>query len=111
MIHDVLNWLGWYVDSAFPQPAVTFWSTPLGLACSFIMIVYHGCRVLHPHYKADNLDTVFNMVYAILFLVAFCVGLSDSEPHYLVKTWLLLATLRCLLRGLVDWKTGNKKAR
>ena len=111
MIHDLLNWLGWYVDNAFPQPSVTFWSEPLGLACAFIIMVYSALRVLHPHYKADALDTTFNMAYAILFLVAFLVGLLGCEPHYLVKTWLLLSALRCLLRGLVDWKTGNKKAR
>ena len=111
MIHDVLNWLGWYVDNAFPQPAVTFWSTPLGLSCTFIMMVYHACRVLHPHYKADSVDTAFNIAFSLLFLLAFCVGITGSIPHYLVKTWLLLATIRCLVRGLVDWITGNKKAR
>lgn len=111
MIHDFLIWLGWYVDSAFPQPAVTFWSEPLGLFCSFVIMVYSGCRVLHPHYKADIIDTIFNMLFALLFLVAFVVGLGPNEPHYIVKTWLMLSALRCLIRGAVDWITKNKKAR
>lgn len=111
MIHDFLVWAGWYIDSAFPQPAVTFWSTPMGLACSLICMLYHGARVLHPAYKADCMDTVFNIFFCIVFMAAFLIGLGPDEPQYLVKTWLMLAALRCLLRGLVDWKTGNKKAR
>lgn len=111
MIHDFLYWIGWYTVNMNATGSPSFWTYPLGLACSFVIMVYSSFRVLHPHYKADHLDTLFNATFAILFLIAFIAGIYGTAPHYLLKTWLMLAALRCLLRGLVDWCTGNKKAR
>lgn len=111
MIHDFLYWIGWYSINMDAAGSPTFWTFPLGLACSFVIMLYSGMRVLAPHYKADHLDTLFNAVFAILFLIAFIAGLYGNAPHYLLKTWLMLSALRCILRGAVDIITGNKKAR
>lgn len=111
MIHDFLIWLGWDVSAVISPPVPTFWATPLGLACSFVIMIYSGARVLHPHYKADWLDSIFNMLFSILFMAAFIGGIFKDEPHYIVKTWLILSALRCICRALVDWITCNKMAR
>lgn len=111
MITSFLIWLGWYSDPSITPGAVSFWSLPLGLACSGVIAVYSYIRVICPHYKADWLDSVYNMLNALLFTVAFFGGLMNDFPAYIVKTWLIIYATRCLFRGLVDWLTKNKKAR
>lgn len=111
MIHDFLVWVGWYADYTFQQGYKTFWSYPLGLACSSVICVYCFFRAVHPHYKSDWLDTLYNGVNGLLFLMAFCSGLVGEFPHYIVKTWLISYAVRCLLRGILDWRHGLKKAR
>lgn len=93
MINDFLHWLGWYADNAFPGVG-TFWSQPLGLLISFLMCVISGLNVLHPGIDDGLFDRLYYSALSILFLIAFLIGLSPENPHYLVKTLLIMLTAR-----------------
>jgi steroid 5-alpha reductase family enzyme len=93
---NFLIWLGWNCDNTFypPATAMSFWSSPLGLFCTATLCLTSAWRVLHRKSHADLFDAVWHMVMTMVTGAAFFIGWRETAPHHLVKSLIILMTIR-----------------
>lgn len=93
---NFLIWLGWNCDNTFypPLAASSFWSSPLGLFCTATLCLTSAWRVLHRKSHADLFDAIWHFIMAIITASAFFVGVENTPPHHLVKSLIIMMTIR-----------------
>lgn len=104
-------WLGWSVDNTFwpPQVAQSFWQSPLGLFCTLTLTMTSALRVLHHKVNPSVFDTFWHFCMSLVCCGAFFVGLYGSVPHYIVKTLVILMTIRGIYKAVGVIKHGSGK--
>lgn len=100
MINDFLIWIGWSVDNTLwpPMLAQSFWSSPLGLFCTAALCVTSTIRASHWKSNSGFFDTVWHLCLALTTASAFFIGLLNQAPHHIVKTLIVLMTIRGILK-------------
>lgn len=92
-MNNLLIWIGWW------EPLQSFWSTPVGLFCSFTLAATSTFRVMHRASHADLFDSVWFLLMSLVCTIAFLLGLYDHTPHHSIfKVLLVLMVLRGLYK-------------
>lgn len=110
-MHEFLVWLGWSIDNTFwpHQIAQSFWHSPLGLFCTLALTITSAIRVLHHKANAGIFDTFWHLCMSLICCAGFFVGLQGAAPHHLVKTLVVLMTIRGIYKCVRLIKYGSDK--
>lgn len=111
MLNNFLIWSGWSVDNVW-NPALAsamFWSSPLGLLCTFLLTVTSIIRVTHWRTNPSVFDTFWHFVMSLTTGAAFITGLNYGNPQHIVKTLIVLMTIRGLYKCIGIFRDDSRK--
>lgn len=102
MLNEFLIWFGWSIDNTFYPPGVaqSFWQSPLGLVCTLTLALTSLIRVAHWRSNQGFLDSLWHMAFGVTTAAGFLIGLQGSAPHHLVKTIIILMTVRGVYKAI-----------
>lgn len=113
MLNDFLTWIGWSAENVW-NPAVSsahFWSSPLAMGCMLILTVTSVIRVMHWKTNPDVFDTFWHMAMSMTTVAAFIAGLTHGNPQHVVKTLILLMTIRGIYKCIGILRNDSHKVK
>lgn len=113
MLNDFLIWLGWSVDNTFwpPDTAASFWHSPLGLFCTLVLTLTSIIRVMHYKTNPGPFDTFWHFCMSMTCGAGFMIGLHGTPSHHLVKTLIVLMTIRGIYKCIGIFRNDSCKAK
>lgn len=113
MINNFLAWLGLWTQPVYVDGValVSFWHTPLGLFCSFTLAATSTWRTLHRESRADLFDVIWHFFMALTCTAAFVTGLEGDTPQHVLKSLIVLMTVRGVYKCFILWRVGRATSR
>lgn len=111
MLNDFLIWIGWSSENVW-TPALAsaeFWTSPLALTCTFLLTLTSVIRVTHWKTNPSAFDTFWHFAMSLTTGAAFMVGVNHGNPQHVVKTLIILMTIRGIYKCIGIFRNDSRK--